>query len=104
MSGEFFLRYDNLEHDDATQGNDYNTRVASATLFLLGLAIQAYVMVSVCISVASFQNSSRSSHGGRGSSGRQIEMMNVSNNVVVSFTLNPLTSSSIPSQKDEVEI
>lgn len=103
MSGEFFLRYDNLEHDDATQGNDYNTRVASATLFLLGLAIQAYVMTSACISVAYFQNSNRSSHG-RGSSGRQIEMMNVSNNMVVSFTFNPLTSSSISSQQNEVEI
>lgn len=45
MCGEFFIRYDNLQYDDATAGNDRNTRIASATLFALGFATQIYVSI-----------------------------------------------------------
>lgn len=47
MCGEFFIRYDNLAHDDEDQGNDTGTRIASAVLFCLGLTIQLYIMVSL---------------------------------------------------------
>lgn len=45
MCGEFFIRYDNLQYDDGTAGNDRNTRIASATLFALGFATQVYVSI-----------------------------------------------------------
>lgn len=40
MSGEFFLRYQNEELDDADQGSDENTRIASSCFFSLGLSLQ----------------------------------------------------------------
>lgn len=96
MAGEFFIRYDNLEHDDLTQGNDYNTRIASATFFLLGICLQTYILLSVCISV--FNNSNQISRSSSGSLSRSgVEMKSMSN-MVVSFTFNPLNPSSGVSQ------
>jgi hypothetical protein len=46
MCGEFFLRYDNLAHDDGDEGNDSGTRIVSAALFALGLTIQVYILIS----------------------------------------------------------
>jgi hypothetical protein len=40
MCGEFFLRYDNLTYDDANEGNDTGTRIASAICFSFGLVFQ----------------------------------------------------------------
>lgn len=45
MAGEYFIRYQNLEYDDLTEGNDTETRITSCILFLIGIAIQ------VCISL-----------------------------------------------------
>jgi hypothetical protein len=45
MCGEFFIRYDNLQFDDANPGNDRNTRIASATLFVAGMLTQLYVVI-----------------------------------------------------------
>jgi hypothetical protein len=44
MCGEFFLRYDNLTYDDANEGNDTSTRIASAICFSLGLTLQAIIV------------------------------------------------------------
>ena len=43
--GEYFIRYRNLDFDDLTEGDDSSTRIAAATLFLAGIAIQ------ICISL-----------------------------------------------------
>lgn len=40
MSGEFFLRYQNEELDDADEGSDTSTRIASSCFFILGLSLQ----------------------------------------------------------------
>jgi hypothetical protein len=45
MCGEFFIRYNNLQFDDADPGNDRNTRIASATLFCAGMLTQVYVVI-----------------------------------------------------------
>lgn len=45
MCGEFFIRYHNLQFDDAEPGNDRETRIASAVLFCLGGCCQVYVVV-----------------------------------------------------------
>lgn len=47
MSGEFFLRYDNLELDDGDQGDDGKTRIVSSILFCLGILLQLYVIVAL---------------------------------------------------------
>lgn len=47
MCGEFFIRYDNLNHDDSTSGNDGDTRIASATLFCMGISLQLFVIVNM---------------------------------------------------------
>ena len=44
MCGEFFIRYDNLRYDDEDAGNDGNTRILSAILFLLGICLQVYIL------------------------------------------------------------
>ena len=44
MSGEFFVRYRNLELDDTTEGADDGTRIASSCLFCTGIALQVYVI------------------------------------------------------------
>lgn len=44
MSGEFFVRYRNLELDDTTQGSDDKTRVVSSILFCTGILLQVYVI------------------------------------------------------------
>lgn len=49
MCGEFFLRYDNLTYDDEDEGNDSDTRIASAVLFILGLTIQLYILISFIV-------------------------------------------------------
>jgi hypothetical protein len=101
MSGEFFLRYDNLEYDDQTQGNDYNTRVASATLFLLGLLVQAYIVLAVCVSVMSSQNSLVRPSASRNRGERSaVELLSMSN-VVVSLTFNPLSHQSNANSLDQ---
>lgn len=43
MCGEFFVRYDHLQHDDGSPGDDRNTRIAAATFFAVGFALQMYV-------------------------------------------------------------
>jgi energy-coupling factor transporter transmembrane protein EcfT len=45
MCGEFFIRYHNLQFDDADPGDDRKTRIASATLFAAGVACQVYVVI-----------------------------------------------------------
>ena len=49
MCGEFFLRYQNLELDDTTQGNDANTRVIATIFFSTGICIQIYVIIYLSI-------------------------------------------------------
>ena len=44
MSGEFFVRYRNLELDDTTEGADDQTRIASSCLFCTGILLQIYVV------------------------------------------------------------
>ena len=44
MSGEFFVRYRNLELDDSTEGADNQTRIASSCLFCAGILLQIYVI------------------------------------------------------------
>jgi hypothetical protein len=44
MSGEFFVRYRNLELDDSTGGADNQTRIASSCLFCTGILLQIYVI------------------------------------------------------------
>jgi len=44
MSGEFFVRYRNLELDDTTEGADNQTRIASSCLFCTGIILQIYVI------------------------------------------------------------
>jgi hypothetical protein len=103
MAGEFFLRYNNLEYDDQTQGNDYDTRIASATLFLLGLLVQAYIVLAVCLSVMSAQNSIIQPSANRYRGERSaVELMSMSN-VVVSLTFNPLNHhTNVDSSEQEV--
>ena len=40
MTGEFFLRFHNMEFDDGTEGNDRDTRIVSTVLFTSGIMIQ----------------------------------------------------------------
>ena len=47
MSGEFFIRYRNLQLDDANQDNDGSTRIVSACLFTGGILLQVAMMVFV---------------------------------------------------------
>jgi len=76
MSGEFFLRYVNLEYDDWTEGNDSPTRIAASCLFCFGILLQLYVILSIlCPKLF------RSLGGARGRSdssggGARIEMFN----------------------------
>jgi len=49
MSGEFFVRFQNNTLDDDDQGNDYRTRIASATFFCIGLLIQAYIVSTLAM-------------------------------------------------------
>lgn len=44
MSGEFFVRYHNLDLDDTTEGADNETRIASSCLFCTGILLQIYVI------------------------------------------------------------
>ena len=56
MVGEFFLRFQSLNLDDRTEGDDRVTRIISSILFIIGIFIQFYVicwlsynkMVRVC--------------------------------------------------------
>lgn len=43
MCGEFFIRYHNMDHDDGDAGDDHNTRVAAACLFIAGFLTQVFV-------------------------------------------------------------
>jgi len=47
MFGEFFIRYDNLEFDDSDAGDDAHTRIASGTLFGLGVLVQMYIVLNL---------------------------------------------------------
>lgn len=40
MSGEFFIRFHNMEFDDSNEGNDRDTRIISTILFTSGIMIQ----------------------------------------------------------------
>jgi len=51
MAGEFFIRYKDMELDDGTEGNDSRTRIASLSLFLLGILLQAYNSAVISIDV-----------------------------------------------------
>lgn len=44
MTGEFFLRFHNMEFDDGTEGNDRDTRIISTVLFTSGMMIQIGVI------------------------------------------------------------
>ena len=44
MTGEFFIRYQNLTLDDENEGKDDQTRIAAALLFCIGISIQVYVI------------------------------------------------------------
>jgi hypothetical protein len=48
MCGEFFTRYDNLELDDANEGDDSTTRILSSILFSFGIALQVLVICVYC--------------------------------------------------------
>jgi hypothetical protein len=47
MSGEFFIRYRNLQLDDGNEDNDGSTRIVSACLFTGGILLQLAMMVFV---------------------------------------------------------
>jgi hypothetical protein len=49
MCGEFFLRYNNLQYDDTTEGDDWTTRVGASVLFSTGIAIQLYVILHMSL-------------------------------------------------------
>lgn len=49
MSGEFFVRYRNLELDDATEDADDSTRVASSCLFCTGILLQILVIAHLTV-------------------------------------------------------
>jgi len=49
MCGEFFIRYQNLDLDDTSAGNDGETRIASSCLFMTGLLIQCGIIVTMFI-------------------------------------------------------
>ena len=44
MVGEFFLRFQSLNLDDGTEGDDRVTRIISSILFIIGIFIQCYVI------------------------------------------------------------
>lgn len=92
MCGEFFIRYDNLRYDDHTEGNDSDTRIISATLFLLGLSVQSYILLKVIWHIVRGNNNSNNSINRRSKnpSHHQIEMMQVDSplkfrNIMISF-------------------
>ena len=47
MTGEFFLRYRNLQLDDGDEGDDGPTRMASVALFSVGIALQGMLIIFV---------------------------------------------------------
>lgn len=71
MCGEFFLRYDNLAYDDMDEGNDSDTRLASAALFSLGLCIQGFILIILLLYCG------KSTSIQRGMTGRIVELSNV---------------------------
>ena len=63
MSGEFFIRFENDTLNDDTQGNDFRTRIASATFFGIGLLIQAYILRKLILRRWRGENDSKASRG-----------------------------------------
>lgn len=61
MSGEFFIRYDNLTNDDSNAGNDGSTRLISSCLFSLGLILQFLIIIHLSFKkLKCFNRSSKS--------------------------------------------
>lgn len=75
MSGEFFIRYQNLELDDYNEGNDGVTRVASAVFFSSGLVLQAYIVTRMALE-------SRGRPSGAIASQRYVNMNNIDSDVI----------------------
>lgn len=98
MCGEFFIRYDNLRYDDEDAGNDGNTRILSAILFLLGILLQLYILIALYLPPTRCTRwlYNIRKHGQVGGSRKtQIEMTNMSLPVKYSMiTFSPLASSS----------
>jgi hypothetical protein len=63
MSGEFFVRYNNLQLDDLNEGNDRNPRIIASTFFACGIAIQAYVLIYLSLGAICSRKSNRFSSG-----------------------------------------
>ena len=94
MSGEFFLRYQNEELDDADEGSDQSTRIASSCFFCLGLSLQIiligyitwkamdYPYVEMCFK-SNIRNNSSNSNTRRKASAR-IQMFSITdeNNIL----------------------
>lgn len=51
MSGELFIRYDNLQYDDETAQNDGITRIISSILFCCGITIQAVIFSTFLLKI-----------------------------------------------------
>jgi hypothetical protein len=58
MSGEFFVRYKNLQLTDDNSGNDRNPRIIATTFFLCGIGIQLYVILYLSLSAICSRRSS----------------------------------------------
>lgn len=83
MSGEFFLRYRNLQVDDSNEGNDSGTRIASLGLFAAGILLQIIVIVNRTISY--YSDNRRRLSGSILNSGddridNEVEMVGINNN------------------------
>ena len=102
MSGEFFIRYQNLELDDSDEGNDGATRVASAVLFSAGLALQTYIVIRMALAP-----SGRLGLGlGRSAAQRYVSMSSIGSDVISiqmgSVVANKLHHSSLRGDEDEI--
>ena len=93
MSGEFFIRYRNLELDDSAPGADNSTRIVSSCLFCTGIVIQVYVISS--LSILKFRRRSKAYH--RQVPQSRIEMFSFGS----SHSQHHIISSHSPQQDDE---